>query len=165
MALHLFTVAALCASIVAPALTLLHELGHAIVPLVAGKEPVAIQLGKRRVRYQVRVGRLEFDVDPLPFSYGWCTWQTELRRPALALAYALGPAFSLCALVALSLAAKSTVGFPHHLLVASCCLAAMQFAATACPVRYPAWFGPYAGSKSDGLHILRVLRGEHGQAL
>jgi hypothetical protein len=35
---------------------------------------------------------------------------------------------------------------------------AWQVLVTAIPLRYPAWFGPYAGWTSDGYRIVRVLR-------
>lgn len=116
--LHLFAVATLCALIVGPALTLFHELGHAVVPLLVGNEPVH-----------------------------------------------MGPLFSLVALLALSIAAAHTDGFAHHLLMASCCLATPQLAVTAYPMRYPTWFGPYAGQKSDGLFVMEVLRREREEVL
>ena len=33
-----------------------------------------------------------------------------------------------------------------------------QLLVTAVPMRYPRWFGPYAGRVSDGYRIVRLLR-------
>ena len=38
-----------------PALTLWHELGHGLLPLVAGRAPVAIRLGAGKATFTVRI--------------------------------------------------------------------------------------------------------------
>lgn len=35
----------------------------------------------------------------------------------------------------------------------------LQFLVTMIPVTYPRWMGGYSGYKSDGLQLLRILRG------
>ncbi|MCM3759006.1 hypothetical protein M3197_16325 [Sporosarcina aquimarina] len=37
----------------------------------------------------------------------------------------------------------------------------LQFVVTIIPVTYPRWMGGYSGYKSNGLQLLRILRGQN----
>jgi hypothetical protein len=65
---------------------------------------------------------------------------------------------SVLVLAALLIGA-TVASWPAAILVwAPAFAVAWQLLVTAIPLRYPAWFGPYAGWTSDGYRIVRVLR-------
>lgn len=59
-----------------PLVTLVHELGHAVVPLLRTREPVTVDVGPgfSRPLFQVRAGRLTVVVRWLFFWGGQCDW-------------------------------------------------------------------------------------------
>ena len=117
-----------------PLLTLWHELGHALVPLWAGRSPVRIRLGTGRLGCTVQFGRLGLRIAPVPLGFGWCEWTPPADRAWAMAAHLLGPC-------------------------ASAAIALMQCLCTAVPMRYPRWFGAYAGQPSDGLRAWTLATG------
>jgi hypothetical protein len=74
------------------------------------------------------------------------------------LVYAGGPLVTAL-LLAVLLFDATLVPWPQSLLVcAGVPAAAWQLVVTAVRMRYPRWFGPYAGRVSDGYRIVHVLR-------
>ena len=134
-----------------PALTLWHELGHGLLPLAAGRAPVAIRLGAGKATFTVRIGRLRLGIAPVPLGVGWCDWTPPAKRATAVVTYLLGPCASGAAALGMWLLARVSAGFMHELAVAGAAIAFMQCMFTAVPMRYPRWFGPYAGQPSDGL--------------
>ena len=134
-----------------PLLTLWHELGHALVPLWAGRSPVRIRLGTGRLGCTVQFGRLGLRIAPVPLGFGWCEWTPPADRAWAMAAHLLGPCASAAAAGGLWLLARGAAGLVHELALAGAAIAFMQCMFTAVPMRYPRWFGPYAGQPSDGL--------------
>jgi hypothetical protein len=54
------------ASLGAPVLVLVHELGHAAVGLARTEGLVAVRVGASPARWRLRVGRLQLELDPRP---------------------------------------------------------------------------------------------------
>ena len=143
-------------------LTLLHELGHALRLLAWSRGRVSVHVGRPPGR-QVSIGRLELHVRWLNSPrWGWFGfYEGAVDGPSRArrlVVLAGGPLVSALALVAL-LAAAAFVSWPASILIWVPALAvAWELFVTAVPMRYPRWFGPYAGWDSDGYRALRMFR-------
>jgi hypothetical protein len=90
-----------------PLYTLVHELGHAAVPLTRTEGFVFVQVGREPARWRLRIGRLVLHLDPLPSSSKIAGYARSGARlgPGERAVYALsGPAasglFSLALVVA-----------------------------------------------------------------
>ena len=111
------------------------------------------------------LGRLVFRVRPLailrsPF-YGYVDYDEEhVSRLRNILIVAAGPAVSLLTAAALAGVASLADGFGARLAWVGFWVATIQLLLTAAPIRYGRFFGPYAGDESDGLGILRLVRGQ-----
>jgi hypothetical protein len=144
-------------------LTLLHELGHALPMLVLTPDRVVVRVGHQPAR-PVVAGALELRVrwlnSPRWAWFGYVEGEggddpSRARRIAI---LAGGPLVSALVLAALLMLA-AFVPWPATILVWLPALAvAWQLFVTAVPMRYPRWFGPYAGRVSDGYRIVRLLR-------
>jgi hypothetical protein len=145
-----------------PLSTYLHELGHAVVALLATTERVTIHLGTNEV-WSFRIGRLRTTV-------GTDGWQVTTGLPGevrhavppesnwTAVSALAGPAVSLALTVGAALVASAVNG-PIELLAIYLTYAnGIQFLATAVPVVYPEWVGAYAGMASDGRRALNAIR-------
>jgi hypothetical protein len=148
--------------VAAPLLTLLHEVGHATTAAVlTGARATVVQGGEpSRVRFSI--WRLDFELRPVvglrTAWYGYVQSEAETTRARRAVIHAAGPVVSLLAFVLLSLLARS-LSFPASWFVwAAAWGAGWQFVATATPIRYGPFFGPYSGRRSDGRRILELLR-------
>ena len=145
-------------------LTLLHELGHALPLLPFSRGRVIVRVGRQPAR-PVSIARLELRVRWLNGPrWGWFGFvegegeEPELSRARRLAILAGGPLVSAIVLVAL-VATTAVVPWPASILIWVPALAgAWQLFVTALPMRYPRWFGPYAGRDSDGYRILRLLR-------
>ena len=143
-------------------LTLLHELGHALPLLAFGRGRVAVYVGREPGR-QVSIGRLVLRVRWLNGPrWGWFGfYEGEVEGPSRAprlVVLAGGPLVTAVVLVVL-LAVALLVSWPASILIWVPALAvAWELLVTAVPMRYPRWFGPYAGWQSDGYRALRMLR-------
>jgi hypothetical protein len=143
-------------------LTLLHELGHALPLLAFSRGRVIVRVGRQPAR-PVPIGRLELLVRWLNSPrWGWFGFvEGEGEEPSRGRRVAIlagGPLVSAVVLLAL-VAGAAYVPWPASILIWVPALAvAWQLFVTAVPMRYPRWFGPYAGRVSDGYRILRLLR-------
>jgi hypothetical protein len=143
--------------------TLLHELGHALAALALGVRRVIVTVGHPPA-WALELGRLELRIR-LFNRPRWAWFGTiespnddELSRGRAIAFLAAGPAASTAALIGL-LVAAALVPWPPVLLVWVTAVAvAWQLLVTAIPMRYPNWFGPYAGRVSDGYRIARLMR-------
>ncbi|WP_461535105.1 hypothetical protein [Spongorhabdus nitratireducens] len=151
--------AALCGLLVAPILTLLHELGHAI-PVLASGGKAEILLGERNYRITLKLKNLQIRIAGLSFFNGHCYWERDMPARLTLLALVLGPLVSL----AMSLAAFSLIFTPgyasavYSLATFIAVSSAIQFLMTALPMQYPRFLSGYAGMQSDGYQIVQVLR-------
>jgi hypothetical protein len=143
-------------------LTLLHELGHALPALRFVRGSVVVIVGRQPAR-PVRLGRLELRVRPLNSPrWGWfghVEADEETSSRAQAAVVVLGGPVVTALVLAVLLVAATIVPWPPSLLLWGAALTvAWQLLVTAVPMRYPRWFGPYAGRVSDGYRIVRLLR-------
>jgi hypothetical protein len=148
--------------VAAPLLTLLHELGHATTAaLLTGERATVVQGGEpSAVRFSI--WRLDFELRPvLGFWSAWFGYvrsEAETTPARRVVIHAAGPVVSLLAFVLLSLLARS-ISFPASWFVWGAAWGAgWQFVATAAPIHYGRFFGPYSGRRSDGRRILDLLR-------
>lgn len=146
-----------------PLLTLVHELGHALVAAAVIGGPVAVLQGPEPRRLVFSVWRLELRLhglgSPLRAWVGWARWPSHPSRVRHALALAGGPAASLVASAGLVFGAAQVHGSPRAALLLLAADAGLQALSSSVPVRYPAFSGAYAGAASDGLKIRRLLSG------
>jgi hypothetical protein len=143
-------------------LTLVHELGHALPALAWSRERVVVRVGWQP-NVSASLARLDVHVRFLNrprwgwFGYFEVDWKAMRRWQAIVVTTG-GPLVSLLILAAL-LTATTLVSWPATILVWVPTLAvAWQVLVTIIPVRYPAWFGPYAGWTSDGYRIRSLVR-------
>ncbi len=150
--------AALCL-IVWPMLTLLHELGHALVALMFGRGPVQIRLGRAAPSRLMTIGRLQISSAMLPLGVGRCVWPGGLTARAEAVALLMGPITSALLSVGLWRLSAQAGGVWRADLLACAAMSGLQAVFTIVPMRYPSWFGGYAGQRSDGLKVWQSMRG------
>lgn len=146
--------------VVAPAATLIHELGHAAAALVMTDQHVSVQLGSRPSNRPLRLGRLTLHLKLLTFVTGFCRYGREHPIPPLRHLWIrlAGPAASAAAFGAL--AAVHLIVDPGLVLwrkfgPAASWFFLIQAVVTLAPITYPRWLPGYAGYKSDGLMALR----------
>lgn len=147
-----------------PALTLVHELGHALAGMMTTRGSVTAAIGTGRKPFRMDIGRLGIELRPFSGFVGFCTReQTSGSGRGEALFYVAGPLFSLISAVILGYLGTSAVedSTLAQLFVSGSYGALVQLIVTVIPVRYPSWMGAYAGYLSDGAVILRCLRGEY----
>jgi hypothetical protein len=145
-------------------LTLLHEPGHALPLLAFSRGRVIVRIGRQPAR-PVSISRLELRIrwlnNPHWGWFGFVEGEGEEPEPSRARRLAIlasGPLVTAIVLVAL-VAAAAFVPWPASILIWIPALAvAWELLVTAVPMRYPRWFGPYAGRVSDGYRILRLFR-------
>ncbi len=161
-ALNLLLVGAVVFFIAGPPLTLLHELGHALLLSLAG-QPATIYLGRPdpRARPTFRLGKIEARIRrPLGFG-GECRYEEPENgfSPEGQLLIALGgPAASALAALAFGLAAYLSPDNPLSGLLGAVSIAAfLQVFLSMVPVRYPKRFGGFNGKPSDGLQALWAM--------
>jgi hypothetical protein len=153
-------------AIVAPLLTLIHELGHALVALTLIPQDIVIRLGQDSKIRLFRRGRLQILVQPIGGWFGYYNWAADVvevkKSHALWIALA-GPAASLLtALLCATLKSVLDVGLPFagDLIHMSMVYAIILFLATIIPIKYPSWWIGYAGRWSDGCLAWYCLFGE-----
>jgi hypothetical protein len=134
-----------------PALTLVHELGHAAVALARTNAPVLVQVGREGGLVRLRLGRLAISLDPLPRGPRAGLTRvggslTARERVAFALGGPAAEAIAGLALVA--------VGNIHAsvLLTAGGGLAIGVAVVSLLPLAY-------GGVRTDGWHVRSALRG------
>ena len=146
-----------------PAVTLLHELGHAVAAALAVGGRVTVVQGPAPARIAVSVWRLDLrlhgPIGPHQGMIGWAMWGPHQARWRHAVAMAAGPLVSgLCAVGCL-LAAPHVPPLWHLALDLLAGASTLQMLSSGLPLRYGRWFGSYAGQASDGLRIRRLLQG------
>lgn len=143
-------------------LTLLHELGHAVaaLPFVQGR--IVVSVGRQPAR-PLTLGRLELRIRPLNGPrWGWfghVEADEETTSRGQAVVVVLGGPVATALVVAVLVVVATFVPWPPSMLLWGAALTAgWQLLVTALPMRYPRWFGPYAGRISDGYRIVELLR-------
>ncbi|ANE43799.1 hypothetical protein [Deinococcus puniceus] len=151
---------ALIFAFVLPISALIHELGHAALPLIATKNHVVIGLGapsKHRI-FTVSFGRLKVEMTPLFFWSGFCAFG-PLKPNHLLVALLAGPLISLAALLISGVLYGQAVAGGQRMVWQACMTVFfVQFMITALPITYPNWFDARADSSSDGKQILGLLK-------
>lgn len=148
--------------VVEPLLVAFHEAGHALVPLLRGERAFVV-LGGDRGR-ELTVGALTLTVAPRgflsPITYGTVATDAAPDRRAVVAGALAGPAASVLLLVATGLLLQRGVaGLPRTFALLAVSYLWFQTLFTLVPIRYPGWFGGYAGYQSDGMIALDALRG------
>lgn len=142
-----------------PLVTLMHELGHAAVPLAVSRKPVTVQVGPAfsRPLFRARLGRVTVVVRRLFFWGGRCDSRAPLTAHQQFWTAAGGP---LVSLLILGLGAAALLGVQTETawMVAQVfmTLSFCQLLLTLWPTRYPAWVVGFAGMESDGAQLLRL---------
>ncbi len=137
---------------VAPILTLLHEIGHASMPMLRGQN-VSVEVGKARI-INFQIGKLTIELGFLKPWIGYTKWQYNQDVITLA----AGPIFSLLlGATSLFFGIKLSTGETSAFLFACAGWCFFQFAFTIIPIEYPSWLGYEQGTTSDGLKIFRLL--------
>ena len=151
----------------APLLTLLHELGHAVVAALALGGRVTVTQGPAPARVERSLWRLDLQlrwpVKPHQVWVGWARWGRHPSRWRRALALAGGPATSVASSAACFWGSVETLGSLHLLLFALAGIAGGQALSSGLPMRYGRRFGQYGGVASDGLKICTILLGRDGR--
>lgn len=129
-----------------PLCTLVHELGHAIMPLASG-QTVNIKVGSDP-SISLELGRLSLQIGSVKPWYGYTTWErTDWEKLALL----LGPLFSLVLAVIFFFLSRSISGKQIQMFYMACagwCF--FQFLFTLAPINYPTWLGYKSETMSDG---------------
>lgn len=159
------------AYVISPAVTFLHEMGHALVGLLITKEKVIIQMGgllkSPRWRKSIKIGRLEirwvtWKSGFIGFCYTVVNKKTPLRY--LVLFTMAGPLASLLLAIFLFFSGLEIQSAPLQILLwGSAAAACSQFLLTAIPMHYPRWMGTYAGKPSDGATALILIARQREQ--
>jgi hypothetical protein len=147
---------------IVPGLTLIHELGHALMAIMLTGQRVTVQLGRRPGVLLLSCGKIDFHLRPfmLPVSfYEMSDWQRATRQQLAWIALA-GPLTSLLMMAlatGFAIAAHGLDEKAYFLASGTALLALGQFLFSMAPVRYPRWMGAYAGHWSDGYRAWYLL--------
>lgn len=160
MSLYPLIFSAVLIIVLAPAATLIHELGHAWASLSLTRLPVSVQLGTKPSRAVV-IGRLSLQLRPLTGFVGFCKTEnmstvSPARQAAVLLA---GPLISFAAFLGLGFVLAHTTLNPWLQFLVLRPLRWMfliQGVITIIPIKYPGWFPGYANRASDGLQTIRL---------
>ena len=146
-----------------PILTLLHELGHAIVALIFTKEKVIINIGNSDLNKKIELNRLVIKLNGykslVDVSYGYANWTLLDSNKIKSILMILGgPLTSLIGSILLYIYLIN-VSLPYILMVllnALFSFSLFQFLLTILPMKY--FYRPYVGYTSDGYKILQHLK-------
>lgn len=146
--------------VVFPLLVLVHELGHALVGLATTKEPVLVAVGKPPGWVRGRMGRLRFQLSPLPAGddepAGFARAH-GLDGPRAEIAYALGgPAANLLLGLVLLPLAGVVGGASAGVLVVTGGVSLLLTVGNLLPHRRGV-------HRSDGIHALEAYRALRGR--
>ncbi|WP_239984632.1 hypothetical protein [Lentibacillus sediminis] len=148
--------------IVTPICLLLHEVGHGIGAISFSRSDVHIYLGviDENNKEDFRIGRLHFHII---WGYeGYTHWGDGLNKWQSSAALAGGPIMSLFLVLFFELLAfLINQNELSQLFTLSKVVCLIQFIFTMIPITYPRWIKGLGGFPSDGLQLLRVLRGEY----
>jgi apolipoprotein N-acyltransferase len=129
--------------------------------IITSKSHARVYLGNRddSNKENFRIGRLHFHIN---WSYvGFASWEGEkLSKRQQIASFAGGPIMSfilvlLFVLIAILVPQKDL----HSLFWGAAFFNFVQFMVTIIPMNYPRWWGAYDGHPSDGLQLLRLLKG------
>lgn len=143
--------------VIAPIMTLLHEAGHALIPLLS-QEPVRVFVGCVQGT-GLKVANLE-----IGYCSPWTPWvgYTTWGGVSGVLHSLLGPIFSfLIASLFLLIRSRLRNRNQRSLLLACAGWAFFQFVFTVLPLNYLPMFGYPAGTASDGKIALELIRAQH----
>lgn len=143
-----------------PAVTFVHEFGHAAFPLLMGKS-VKIVMGDSNSVWHFSLQNLEVNSSIFPFHRGHCYWENFDSVWLQIMTLSAGPLTSLASAAVFYWLVK--LG-PNIEVVEFCgrfCLwlCLIQFCMTSIPWRYPSFFLGYAAQPSDGYQMFRLLYG------
>jgi hypothetical protein len=142
-------------AVATPFLILVHELGHAIVPLLRAPGPVSISVGKRPGWLRGRLGRLRFEVSPLPtprHELPGFALARGLVEPRTEIGFALaGPAANIAVGVLLLMLAKWSGGGLASVLAIAAAVSLIIAVVNLVPHRH-------GKHRSDGLKALDAYR-------
>jgi len=139
---------------------------HQPVHVYLGFIPPYDQLGDSTLRPHrtlvVRLLNITFYLQPFSGPVGFSYWEAEapeqhwtfLAGPLVSLV--LGIIFSI--ITFLSRSHTHTFSILYYVWQVAAICAFAQFALTLIPIRYPSWFGQYAGLPSDGYKLLQFLK-------
>ncbi|OFZ23194.1 MAG: hypothetical protein A2X94_02840 [Bdellovibrionales bacterium GWB1_55_8] len=140
-----------------PLFIFMHELGHAAVPLLEG-EHVKIFLGSMS-GVSIEIGRLEIilgEIARAPY-FGFTEWTSNSLASQIG-----GPLISLLMILLVGFATytvRKQSAILRQVGTAALIAVVLQFVFTTIPMKYPEWFGHYAGMESDGLKALCLFPG------
>jgi hypothetical protein len=145
-----------------PILTILHELGHAIVALIFTNDKVSVNIGNSDLNKQINLNRLVINLNGykslLDVAYGYVN-RTPVDNKIKAIFIILGgPITSLIVSILLYIYIIN-VKLPYILMVSLNALfifSAIQFLITILPMKY--FHKPYVGHTSDGYKILQHFK-------
>lgn len=157
-----FVVYTLVYIIFMPVLTILHELGHAIVALIFTNDKVSVNIGNSDLNKQINLNRLVINLNGykslLDVAYGYVN-RTPVDNKIKAIFIILGgPITSLIVSILLYIYIIN-VKLPYVLMVSLNALfifSAIQFLITILPMKY--FHKPYVGHTSDGYKILQHFK-------
>jgi hypothetical protein len=145
------------AFVIAPLLTLIHEIGHALPSIVTQKK-VVIGVGGRKKSIAIKVGNVALRFSVFGFG-GYCRYSSNFSTSGQVLAILLGPLISLSIAIALykiSLITMSDSLNPY--IEFAYLLAAAQFVFNIIPIKYPRLFSKESAIRSDGLLLLNLFK-------
>ncbi|WP_442600686.1 site-2 protease family protein [Paenibacillus sp. KN14-4R] len=157
-----YVLAFVCCFLLIPIHILIHELGHAYFALLFTNKEVSIYMGEfEKTKYKLRMMRLTIywnkalpmtgfvNTDKMPFN--------KYKHISIFLGGPLASIMMTIIYVVLIFYASDPI--LRIIYYGGLMNAIIQFFCTIIPVRYK--HGGYKGMKSDGLHVLEIMRG-HG---
>ena len=148
--IHIFLIVIVFFLLIAPLLTLIHELGHAVIPLLKN-DKVSIHIGSE-VLFKSEFGDLTLSYgNPYQPWIGYTHWNNYNGIWAII----LGPMFSLFIAIilfyiSLKIKSKFILSFLIYMAIG---WSGLQFLFTSLPLSYPKEMGYPAETYSDGMRI------------
>lgn len=140
---------------------ILHELGHALVALLATRQRVAVEIGTGGREVKLRVWRLDCVLRGKGLRYGATRYVRNRESTGRQIAVALGgPLASLASVVGFGwLVTRSLVGNWEWIGWLGLCVASFRiFIVSVWPIRYRSSEDPGAEWESDGLDIWQMWK-------
>lgn len=140
-----------------PWLTLVHELGHAVSVLGFTSEWVTIEVGTRPW-WTLRLGKLTIKMNPVRSGlFGFYRLRlAPIPRWQRIFIHLCGPC-ATASLLCVFIVVSWRVAIVWQPVVNALAIVSLsQLLCTLVPIRYPRWWGSYAGWESDGLRVWRL---------
>lgn len=145
-----------------PLITFLHELGHAIPQLIRGYR-VVIQMGNLENAVKLKLGKLYIYGAPFSMFNGFCSISSKGGKNRKVLSLLCGPIFSVVLALCFYWLSFQNLGYWTNFQVnLALYFSAFQAFLTLIPIKYPDFFGGYAGTKSDGLQAFELVKKNGG---